>query len=173
MAKKSKSKTKKNNDIRKIENDIDTGFSTSFKNIILTIVVVLAIFGLFYLLALYATSKGEKKEIGPASIGYEKILAGSIFDREEEEYIVVLYDREEETDITSAVSSYNTKHDVDCYYVDLADGLNKSVISDRMNTDVKDASDLEVKNPSLLKVRKGKIIESVDGKSDIIDYLGK
>ena len=84
MAKKSKSKTKKNNDIRRIENDIDTGFSTSFKNIILTIVVVLAIFGLFYLLALYATSKGEKKEIGPASIGYEKILAGSIFDREEE-----------------------------------------------------------------------------------------
>ena len=88
-------------------------------------------------------------------------------------YLVVLYDREKETDITSAVSTYNTKHDVHVFYVDLADGLNKKVISDRMNTNVKDASDLEVKNPSLLKITNKKIVESVDGKNEIIDYLNK
>ena len=119
------------------------------------------------------TAKGERKEIGPASIGYEKILAGSIFDTGEKDYLVVLYDREKETDITSAVSTYNTKHDVHVFYVDLADGLNKKVISDRMNTNVKDASDLEVKNPSLLKITNKKIVESVDGKNEIIDYLNK
>lgn len=164
---------KKNNKQYNLDEHLDMGLTTSMKSVIFTILGVLLVFGCFYLLTLHMTAKGDKKEIGPASIGYEKILAGSIFDTGEKDYLVVLYDREKETDITSAVSTYNTKHDVHIFYVDLADGLNKKVISDRMNTNVKDAKDLEVKNPSLLKITNKKIVESVDGKNEIIDYLNK
>ena len=133
-------KKKNNKQKNQVELDtLDTGFKASAKGVIGTIIGVLLVFGCFYLLTLHMTSKGERKQIGPASIGYEKILAGSIFDTGEKDYLVVFYDREKETDITNAVSIYNTKHDVHIFYVDLADGLNKKVISDRMNTNVKDA----------------------------------
>ena len=42
-----------------------------------------------------------------------------------------------------------------------------------MNTKVKDASELEVQNPSLFTVSNKKIVESVDGKDEIIEYLNK
>ena len=85
MAKKKNNKQKNQVELE----SIDTSFKASFKGILGTIVGVLLVFGCFYLLTLHMTAKGERKVVGPASIGYEKILAGSIFDTGEKEYLVV------------------------------------------------------------------------------------
>ena len=164
-----RNKRKHNN----VEEVISPEFNTNIKSILITIVCVLLVLGLFYLLTLRMTAKGEKKEIMPASIGYEKITVGSVFDIDEKSYLVVLYDREDDSEITNAINTYNSKHKNDVYYVDLADGLNKKSVSNEPKTNVTKASELKVKNPTMLKITNKKIEEVFDSKDSITKYLMK
>ncbi len=156
-----------------VEENTSVEFKASMKGTIITIIGVLIVLGLFYLLTLYITAKGEKKEIAPANISYEKITVGSILNRKDKSYLVVLYDRENDNEITAAISNYNGKHKVDAYYVDLADGLNKKYVSNKANTNISDISELRVKNPTMLKVSNKKIEEVFDSKESITKYLNK
>ena len=170
-----KKNNNKKNEIQQfdLDNSIDTGFNANFKSVVATVLGVIIVFAVFYLLTLHMTAKGEKKDVAVASVGYEKILAGSLFKTGEKEYLVVFYNREDDTDITSALSTYNTKHDVDAFYVDLKDGLNKGVIGNELNTEINDPSELKVVNPTVLKIKDKNIIESATGKESVIEYLNK
>ncbi len=97
------------------------------------------------------------------------ILAGSSLKQSEDSYIVVFYSNDDE--VFSAITEYQGLGREAIYYVDLTDGLNKYVISDKPKFDVKSASDLRVKDPSVIKVKKGKIVESKVGKKQVIEYL--
>ena len=147
------------------------GGDSLYKSVIITVVVVLLFVGLFYLFAVYITNKPEKTKIPEETISYEQITAGSTFNMSDEEYVVLFYSRENNSEITSKISSYKTNKKINVYYVDLDDAINNSVKSDTSNKSATKASELKVVNPTLIKINNGKIVEYVEGQSNVVNYI--
>ena len=89
--------------------NIDSIDGNSYKNIIVTVIVVLVIAVLFYLLTVYITNKPDKVRIAEGSISYEQISAGSTFNMSDKKYLVIFYNRDYSGDITTAVSNFKSK----------------------------------------------------------------
>ena len=90
----------------------------SIKNSIITILIVLGIFGGFYLLANYITNRGYKynRNNVEATISYEEIMAGSTFNMNRDKYVVVFYNRDSDDDITNHISIYGSRDGNNIYY---------------------------------------------------------
>ena len=147
------------------------GGDSLYKSVIITVVVVLLFVGLFYLFAVYITNKPEKIKIPDESISYEQITAGSTFNMSDDEYVVLFYSRENNSEITSKISNYKVKNNTSVYYVDLDDAINNSVKSDSSNKTATKASELKVVNPTLIKINNGKIVEYVEGQNNVVNYI--
>ena len=58
------------------------------------------------------------------------------------------------------------------YYVDYNDAINSSVVSnDSSNPNATKASELKVKNPTLIEISNGSISQYIEGEDKVIDYL--
>ena len=153
--------------------NIDSIDGNNYKNIIVTAVVVLVIAALFYLLSVYITNKPDNVRIVEGSISYEQISAGSTFSMSDKKYLVIFYNRDNSGDITTAVSNYKSKDKaLPIYYVDYNDAINASVTSkDSSNPKATKASELKVKNPTLIEISNGSISQYIEGEEKVIDYL--
>ena len=145
----------------------------SIKNTIITILIVGLIFACFYFLTNFITSRGYKfnRNKHEASISYEEIMAGSTFNMNKDKYVVVFYERENDSDLTNYISMYGSREGNSIYYVDLKDGMNRYVLDDVGNKNASSASELRVTNPTLVKIQNGQIREYIEGKDNIIEYL--
>jgi hypothetical protein len=144
---------------------------SNYKSAIITIVVVLLVIGLFYLFAVYITSKPQKIYVPEESISYEQITAGSTFNMSDSEYIVLFYSRENNTEITDKISNYKTRNNIGVYYVDLDDAINNTVISNTSNKEATKASELKVTNPTIIRIKNGKITDYVEGQNNVVNYI--
>ena len=153
--------------------NIDSIDGNSYKNIIVTVIVVLVIAVLFYLLTIYIINKPDKVRVTEGSISYEQISAGSTFSMSDKKYLVIFYNRDNGGDITTAVSNYKSKDKaLPIYYVDYNDAINASVTSkDSSNPNATKASELKVKNPTLIEISNGSISQYIEGEEKVIDYL--
>ena len=153
--------------------NIDSIDGNNYKNIIITAVVVLVIAALFYLLSVYIINKPDKVRIVEGSISYEQISAGSTFSMSDKKYLVIFYNRDKGGDITTAVSNYKSKDKaLPIYYVDYNDAINASVTSkDSSNPKATKASELKVKDPTLIEISNGSISQYIEGEEKVIDYL--
>lgn len=153
--------------------NIDSIDGNSYKNIIVTVVVVLVIAVLFYLLSVYIINKPDKVRITEGTISYEQISAGSTFSMSDKKYLVIFYNRDNGGNITTALSKYKSKDEsLPIYYVDYNDAINGSVVSkDSSNPNATNASELKVKNPTLIEISNGSISQYIEGEDKIIDYL--
>ena len=153
--------------------NIDSIDGNSYKNIIVTVIVVLVIAVLFYLLTVYITNKPDKVRIAEGSISYEQISAGSTFNMSDKKYLVIFYNRDNSGDITTAVSNYKSKDKaLPIYYVDYNDAIKASVTSkDSSNPKATKASELKVKNPTFIEISNGSISQYIEGEEKVIDYL--
>lgn len=149
------------------------------KGKVITIISVLISFFTFYLLTVYIVNKDSKtddnKNITQSeekTISYDKILLGRSFSMENEEYYVIYYDSSDE-DISSIynelISNYRAKDDgLSIYYVDMNDGLNKShSTTEESNKNPNTVEDLSINGPTLIKVQAGKVINYIEGESEI------
>ena len=153
--------------------NIESIDGNNYKSITITIVVVLAIAVLFYLLSVYITNKPDKVRITEGTISYEQISAGSTFTMSDKKYLVIFYNRDNGGDITTALSKYKSKDEsLPIYYVDYNDAINGSIVSkDSSNPNATNASELKVKNPTLIEISNGSISQYIEGEDKIIDYL--
>ena len=153
--------------------NIDSIDGNSYKNIIVTVIVVLVIAVLFYLLTIYIINKPDKVRVTEGSISYEQISAGSTFSMSDKNYLVIFYNRDNSGDITTAVSNYKSKDKaLPIYYVDYNDAINASVTSkDSSNPKATKASELKVKDPTLIEISNGSISQYIEGEEKVIDYL--
>ena len=158
----------------------NTEFNIQFKNIIIVTVIVVVSLGLFYLLTIALLGKKPKVNTsgGNSSTGIQsqEILLGSSFDVSSDKYIVLYYDSTDDdnaSDIKSLASSYRSKDEsLELYTVDLGDAFNKPFVSsEESNPDASNASELKVKNPTLIVFEGGKINEYVEGFDSVKDYL--
>ena len=144
---------------------------SNYKSAIITIIVVLVVIGLFYLFAVYITSKPQKIYVPEESISYEQITAGSTFNMGDNEYIVLFYSRENNAEITEKISGYKVKNNINVYYVDLDDAINNSVKSTTSNKEATKASELKVTNPTIIRIKNGKINNYIEGQKNVVNYL--
>jgi len=157
---------RKTNDkaIRNIETE------DNLKKIIITAIIVIFILGLFYLITVLVnnskmglnTKEPEKVE---ATIQYSEILAEDTFSMTPDEYYVLFYD----FDGPSAAlydymfGQYKAIKGNYIFKVDLGSGFNKNIISDKTNKEVQNASDLKVKDATLIKIFDGENVKYAQG----------
>lgn len=153
-------------------------YESDISNVIKCVVIVLVILLVMYLLTVLILKKSStdyiSKEDEKTAIQYSEILAGTSFNKEDEEYLVLFYDTT--ADNASAygnmISTYEAKDShLPIYYVNLANTMNKSINSSESNKDAKDASELKINQSTLIKFSNGGIVDYVEGKDSINEYL--
>lgn len=161
---------KKNN--KSYNQDFEVG------NLVKIILVILVVFGLFYVLTYYI-QKNKKTESNNndtkntiTTIQYDEILMGEILNQSENEYYVLLVKNE---DYTKTYKEYINKYsNGNKFYYSLIDnGMNSRYLSDTSNLNVENIDELKVVGTSLVKVNSGKIIESYDGNSSVMQAFIK
>lgn len=178
MAKSKKTLNKKNKERNINHNNIEISSSSNdASKIVKCVIIVIAIFAVMYLITLLilnnSSSDYTKRDI-ETSIQYSEILAGTSFQKKDKEYLVLFYNSENDAKYLDDVSNYQAKDNhLPIYYVDLKNKMNSSVVSEESNKEAKNASDLKVKSPTLIKFVDNEISEYIDDKDEISKYLSE
>ena len=152
--------------------------SPSIASVIKYIIVVLAIFGIMYLVTVLILKKSSldyiSKEPRKTSIQYSEILAGTSFSKKNNEYLVLFYDMngDDASTYDKLYSNYMAKEEhLPIYYVNLGSALNKEVISKESNKEAASAEDLKINGATLIRFVDNKIEEYFEGEDQIKDYF--
>lgn len=165
VKKKSKLKQSKmvNEDVQQVRNLV-----------ILLFIVILACVGIYFL-----TNKMIEKESKNAqsndevSINYDIATVGTMFNRVENEYYVLLYSSENDGDnLDSVLATYRSSDNyVKTYYIDLDLKINSNVLGDDLVSSPKNSSEVKVKGATLYKIKDGSVVKCISGVDKIIDEL--
>ena len=145
---------------------------------------VIIVLALVYLVTALATGEiklgnKSKKDIPEATIQYEEIIAGSILNRQQDEYYVLAFN------FTDTKASYylslkdSYKQNIDAlpvYIVDLEKGFNNVLMPEENETykeKPESINELKVKGPTILKVKKGNVTLRVEGEEKFTEELEK
>ena len=144
------------------------------------IIVVVLILGIYFLTRIFVTkdlfNKEEpENEITAGSINYNVTLIGSMLNKPEEEYYVMIYDTENVRSIyySTLISNYgNNEEPLKIYFANLNNELNKKFYDpENENLDVNNISDLKVGDLTLIRVRNGSIVETFNTEEQIASEL--
>lgn len=168
MAKKKEIKKRELEKKKELKENLE--YETPIKGIFLTILVVTVVFVSFYFVTNLILNKMDKYNyIDPSTeiaIQYKEILAGSTFNMSDKEYYVLFYDFDGEyAKYYDSLAGTSTKK---IYIVDLGNGFNKQYVSESTNKKVKKASDLKVKDCTLIKIKNGKNVLYFEGQYEEI-----
>lgn len=112
------------------------------------------------------TSKNkETTEIDPSML-----IAGTLFNKEEDDYLVLAYDMKDKAQsfYGSLTSSYSkTPH---LYYLDLSSGFNSDFIGDKTVIS-NDLSKLKFSGATLMFIKGDNIVKSYTEEKDIVNYF--
>lgn len=173
MAKRQKTKRiRKDRNITTEENNV--------KSFLISVIVILGALGIIYLFTILAKNNGlfdegyNKPELTTPSISYENITGGTVFDRDEDEYYVLLVNTKshEYINLSSIVSSYedNDEH-LPVYIVDLNNSFNKYIVSEEDNESAQVSDELKVKEYALIKIDNNKNVKYLNNVEDIENEL--
>lgn len=173
MAMRQKTKRiRKNKNVTTEENNV--------KSFLISVIVILGALGIIYLFTVLAKNNGlfdegyNKPEVDVPSISYENISGGTLFDRDEDEYYVLIIDTEshEYINLSTVVSSYLDKDEhLPVYVVDLNNSFNSYIKSDEDNESAQMSSELQVKEFALIKIEDGKNVDYLNTVEDIESEL--
>ena len=155
---------------RKSKEKLDDEYTQSTKNVIITLAVVLLVFGLFYLVTVLVSNSKRRlntviPEVTSAEIQYSEILAESTFKMYPSEYYVLFYDFDGPNAVyyDYTFTTYSKTEGNYIYKVDLGNGFNSKFVSDETNSRASKAGELKVKDATLIKISKGKNVKYVEG----------
>lgn len=147
------------------------------KKVILYLVIVFVFLGAVYFLTTVLVSKNKYLENttvdnGSVSIQYSEILLGEVFSKSQEEYLVLCYDKEEESsEYASVVSGLTTANKVKLYTVDLSHAMNKSLLGEESNTHPTKASEIKIHGATLFHFKNGELVDYIEGKEAINTFV--
>ncbi|MBQ8659791.1 MAG: hypothetical protein IJ475_03030 [Bacilli bacterium] len=164
------SKAVKKSNIKKNKiNYVTTEETNELKKFLIVIVVVLLCVGGIYLVTrafvtkdLFKDEEPTTEEVTPVVPNYDIAIMGTMLNRPEDTYYVVIYNTVEGdyvADMSALVSSYNAKDGhKHIYTVDLSDYMNQSYYDpENVNVKAKTLEEVKVGDITLIKVKKGKI----------------
>lgn len=145
------------------------------------VVLVLAV---VYLATALATGEiklgnSDKKETKEATIQYEEIIAGSILNRQQDEYYVLAFSftDTESSYYLSLKDSYKQNTDaLPVYIVDLDKGFNQILIpkeNEEYKENPENIKELKINGPTILKVKNSKVTSRVEGEDKFTEELEK
>ncbi len=166
---------KRREEERRIE-EIPSGLDVNIKSILKAIVFIVIIVFIFYLLSLRVINK-KNNPVTVTEFNYNDIMLGESFNRNEKEYLVLFYDRsngEVYSSLSNNLETYKKgKKALTIYTVDMSNGVNSRYASSESNTNPKEASDLKINGPTLIKFTNNKVKEYVEGTDNINNFLSK
>jgi len=154
----------------------NTYFNDEFKRLALIVGIILGIFIVAYLIiGIFVTKEikwfqgnNEKDEV--TTIQYTTILAGETFNQNADEYYVIFADSEGYNYATYQ-TLINNNLDKKIYLVDLDNPLNNKYISEESDSSVQNASNLKVKDNTLIKISNKNNVLYIEGKDNIINQF--
>lgn len=177
MKKKEIKDTKKTKEIKfetkQLKNTtVDHDNSAVVTFIVALIVIAVLVGGLYYVNARFVTKdkyQGDETTTTTKEVSYDPtiIVADDALKQSETEYMVVFYDKSKDdaSYISSLISGY--KGDSKIYSVELNNKMNSEYyakdgnVNDVLPTSIEELKKNKVSNPTLIKVKKGKITEIV------------
>lgn len=142
--------------------------------IILFVIVVLICVGIYFLTdTMIKRESSSKNTLQDVEINYDIATVGTMFNRIEDEYYVLLYSNEEEgTKLNSKLNAYRSSDDyIKTYYIDLDKKINNGVLGDKLEKKPKNSNEVKVKGATLYKMSAGKVVECISGVDNIIKVL--
>ncbi len=129
---------------------------------ILYLILIIAI----VVCAITIISNGSYKlNSGLSKLDSSNIVVGQTFTRSQEEYYVVFYFEDDLVNIIDKIS------DSKIYKVNLNSGLNKNVISESSNSYASNASELKIKETTMIKISNKKNIQYIEGYDSVKEML--
>lgn len=111
-----------------------------------------------------------KKNAPATEIDSQMLIVGTMFNREEDEYLILAYDMNNENDViySAIVSDYSGTPNL--YLINLGSGFNKEFIGDKTVIS-NDLGKLKFSGATLLVVKGDKITKSYTTEKEIINYF--
>lgn len=175
MAKEKKAKKIKQ---EKYHSEEQTEMIRFIRILIIVVIFVLAIYFLtriFVTKDLFNNDNNKETETIEGTINYNVTLIGSMLNKAEDEYYVLIYDTENVRSIyySGLMSSYaRGENALKVYYADLNNELNQKFYDpDNINLETNNISDLRVGDLTLVKVSNGRIAEILGDEEKIAEEL--
>ena len=112
----------------------------------------------------------SKENTRKTEIDSRMLMAGTLFNKEENEYLVLAYDMSNQKYYYYATltSSYNDSPNL--YYLDLSSGFNSKIIGDKTVIS-NNLNSLRFSGATLLLIKGNNIIKSYTNEQDIVNYF--
>lgn len=140
----------------------------SFIKILIGLILILGL--LYFLSAVVLDKKNEiKRTNNEGKVQYSNIYLGTLLNRADEEYYVLVFDSENILNhyIINKASDYKSSNKIALYTADLSLELNKGFVSDESNYKTDSVKDLKFKGLTLVKVKAGKITKFIEDEKEI------
>lgn len=148
---------------------------TNVKNLIILLIIVIAVcVGLYFLtenmINKDAKSKNVKEEV---KINYDIATIGTMFNRIEDEYYVILYSSEDNgKELDNVLTTYRSSDNyIKTYYIDLDKKINDSAVGDKVVKKPSNSNEVKVNGPTLYKIKNGSVTNCYSGVDSIIEKL--
>lgn len=165
MAKKSNKKVKTNK-VKNVNTITEERLSEDAKNLIKTSIIVVASFGVCYLLFMLLDKVGmfdkgyEKPDAPQAEFTYNTAIVGTVFNRPESVYYVAFDEEDGNSYFDTLLNLY--EGDIQIYKVNMSLGINADYKGAEGNYKAKTPNELSIAGPTLIKISKGKIVTYLD-----------
>ena len=148
----------------------------TFKNYLVTFVVVIAMLVILYLfLAIFITKEidlfndNNTNTVEEAANTENAILANATFKQKESTYFVYYYDFSDSLEDIDKMLANKLK-DYTVYRVNTNDSLNSKYVDVVGNSNSTSLDDLKVSDPTLIQITNGNITLYLEGKANITNY---
>lgn len=158
---------------------VSTSTNTEVKHVLIILVIVLVVLALFYFITGIVTGDiklGNSKNETETTIQYDQILAGESFNQPKTEYLVFYYDMTETEASVYAklLTTYKSKVTATrTYTVNLGNTMNQLYLAKdgASNKNATKASELKLKDPTIIRFLNGKITQYIEGKDAVTDFF--
>ena len=165
---------KKNTDEKKLIKQVndDTNVVKKFVYILIGVIIVTVL--LYVVTVKYLKVDNPTPESTETTISYTSVNAGNVFNRPYDNYYVFAYDTKGDNAnyYGNILSTYqNESSSKKIYSMDLNLAINKKYVSDKSNKKAANTSELSIKDPTLIEIKNGKIVNYYDTEDAIMNIL--
>lgn len=141
--------------------------------IIIFIIVVLVCVGLYFLTdTMIKRENSNNTTTQEVEIDYDIATVGTMFNRIEDEYYVLMYSSENDSKLDSVLNKYRSSDDyIKTYFIDLDKKVNSSVLGDKLVKEPKNSNEVKVKGATLYKIKNGSVVKCYSGIEEITNVL--
>lgn len=145
------------------------------RNIIILLIIVVGIsLGIYFLTDNMIKKENKSNDTKTETkIDYDIATIGTMFNRVEDEYYVLIYSKENDgSNLDSVLATYRSSDNyIKTYYIDLDKKINSYVLGDELVEKPKNTNDVKIKEATLYKIKDGKVINCYSGVDNIVNIL--